>query len=89
MGDELGDIRYIINSKYRQYVVQDLSEGISYPTKIKDNHDARLPNISRALTELRERNIVEVVADEHPGKLYALTDYGETLVERIYEEELF
>ena len=89
MDDELGDIRYIINSKYREYVVQDLSKGISYPTEIKNNHDARLPNVSRALTELQERNVVKVVADEHPGKLYALTDYGEALVERMEEEGLF
>jgi len=89
MDDELGDIRYIINSKYREYVIQDLSEGISYPTKIKNKHNARLPNISRALAELQDRNIVEIVADEHPGKLYALTDYGEALVERMDEEGLF
>lgn len=88
MDDELADIRYVLNSQYRVGAMRELSTGISYPKQIKEALDARYPNVSRALRELREKDMVEVVADEHPGKLYALTDYGEQVWERIEDEGL-
>ena len=88
MNEELADIRWILNSKYRIGAMRELSGGITYPKKIKNAMDARYPNVSRALRELRERDMVEVVADEHPGKLYALTEYGEHIWSRIEEEGL-
>lgn len=88
MDEELADVRWVINSKYRVGAMRELADGISYPKKIKEALDARYPNVSRALSELKERDMVEVVADEHPGKLYALTDYGETIWTRINEEGL-
>lgn len=88
MDDELANIRWVINSKYRIYVLEHLSGGLGYPKQIKDEYDIRYPNISRALRELQERNMVKVVADEHPGKLFALTDYGEEIWKRIEDENL-
>ncbi|MCO8267449.1 ArsR family transcriptional regulator [Haloferax sp. AB510] len=88
MDEELADVRWVLNSKYRIYVMEHLSTGISYPKQIKEAYDIRYPNVSRALGELRDRKMVEIVADEHPGRLYEMTEYGEQVWERIKEEEL-
>lgn len=88
MDEELADMRWVINSKYRIYVLEHLSNGIGYPKQIKDEYDIRYPNISRALGELQDRDMVRLVADEHPGKLFALTDYGQEIWDRIEEEGL-
>lgn len=88
MDKELADMRWVINSKYRVYVLEHLSDGIGYPKQIKEEYDIRYPNISRALSELQDRDMVKLVADEHPGKLFALTDYGQKIWNRIEEEEL-
>lgn len=88
MDEELADMRWVINSKYRVYVLEHLSDGIGYPKQIKDEYDIRYPNISRALGELQDRDMVSLVADEHPGKLFALTDYGQEIWDRIEEEGL-
>jgi len=88
MDEELADIRWVLNSKYRIYILEHLSDGIGYPKQIKETYDIRYPNISRGMRELRERDMVELVADEHPGKLFRLTDYGQHIWERIEEEDL-
>lgn len=88
MDDELADIRWVLNSKYRQYVLEQLSDGIGYPKQIKEEYGIRYPNVSRALGELRDRDMVELVADEHPGRLYKITEYGTKIWTRIEEEGL-
>lgn len=88
MDEELADMRWIINSKYRIYILEHLSDGIGYPKQIKNEYDIRYPNISRAMGELQERDMVEIVADEHPGKLFKLTDYGQKIWNQIEEEGL-
>jgi DNA-binding MarR family transcriptional regulator len=88
MDEELADVRWVLNSKYRIYVLETLSDGLGYPKQIKEEYGIRYPNVSRALGELRDREMVDLVADEHPGRLYSISEYGERIWTRIEEEGL-
>jgi len=70
---------YIISSKYREQVVQQLLDGPSTPTKIAEAQDMEVSHASRALQELRDEDVTSLmVSDERrKGRIYGLTDAGE------------
>lgn len=70
---------YVLSSKYRSAVLEVLTERErATPTEIAEAADEPRPHISRALSELRDREIVELrVSDTRQvGRYYALTDEG-------------
>lgn len=75
--DEAG---YVISSKYRIEVMKRLAEGPKTPSAMaRPNSDIPIAHVSRALTNLRERDLVELLVEEErkKGRLYGLTDEGE------------
>lgn len=77
---------YILNSKYRRRVLGYLAtESPATPTDIADETDVRRPHVSRALSELRERDVVDLLVAEHTsvGRYYGLTDWGKKAWERV------
>ncbi|POG54842.1 winged helix-turn-helix domain-containing protein [Haloferax marisrubri] len=77
---------YIASSRYRLAVCRYLSEhGSGLPSRIAAETDLAQPHVSRALSELRERGIVELLVPEsqQKGRLYGLTDLGELAYERV------
>ncbi|WP_368407716.1 winged helix-turn-helix domain-containing protein [Halorussus amylolyticus] len=76
-----GDVEsYILSSKYRKHVLRHLAViGPSTPKEIADSTDDRRPHASRALSELREKGIVELKVSESRtvGRYYGLTVSGE------------
>lgn len=77
---------YIASSRYRLTVCEYLAEhGSGLPSRIAVETDLAQPHVSRALSELREQSIVELLVPEsqQKGRLYGLTDVGELAYERV------
>lgn len=74
-------LAYILSSKYRLHVLEHLAEqGTARPGEIADSTGDPRPHVSRALTELREKGVVQLQVPEsrNVGRYYALTEVGET-----------
>ncbi|KTG11720.1 MarR family winged helix-turn-helix transcriptional regulator [Haloferax profundi] len=86
----LGDLSsFVLNSKYRKYVIENLARAtLATPTEIAEKSDCHRPHISRAVSELRDENIVELsVSDDRTvGRYYCLTDTGEQLWDNIKDK---
>jgi len=80
-------IGYITASDYRSRVLDALNESPATPTTIGDRTGLELTHVSRTLSELRERDIVELLVpeDTHKGRIYGLTDTGEAAADRAQE----
>ena len=77
---------YVASSRYRQAVCQYLSlRGPGLPSEIASETDLAQPHVSRALSELRERDVVELLVPEsqQKGRLYDLTETGRIALERL------
>jgi DNA-binding MarR family transcriptional regulator len=80
--DALG---FVAASDYRCAVVAALdADGPATPTTLADRTDLELTHVSRTLTELRDRDVVELLVPEErtKGRIYGLTDSGETIAEK-------
>lgn len=85
--DEVG---YVISSEYRKEIMRHLSEGPKTPSAMaKPNTDIPIPHVSRALKNLRERDLVELLVEEErkKGRLYGLTDEGEEVWNHVSNQE--
>lgn len=73
----------VIASRYRRVVVAALRDGPATPSTIADETDVDIAHVSRALQRLREADLATLLVDEErkKGRVYALTDGGEQLVE--------
>lgn len=77
---------YVASSRYRLSVCEYLQDhGPGLPSKISTDTDLAQPHVSRALSELRERDIVELLVPEsqQKGRLYDLTETGQTALNRL------
>ena len=59
MSDEWNDIGFVISSNYRVTVLRRLDEGPATPSQIAGEWDVAITHVSRALNELRDRDLVE------------------------------
>lgn len=82
------EVSYIIRSDYRAKILQFLDKKKSTPTQLSEELDISSSHVSRALTELREKDIVERLVESRKGRIYALTDKGCKIAEKIEEENL-
>ncbi|MXR20334.1 MarR family winged helix-turn-helix transcriptional regulator [Halobacterium bonnevillei] len=83
--DALG---YVAASDYRCAVVAALDvDGPATPTTIGDRTDLEITHVSRTLTELRDRDVVELLVPEErkKGRIYGLTDGGQRLADETDE----
>ncbi|MEZ3142897.1 winged helix DNA-binding protein [Halobaculum sp. MBLA0143] len=53
------------------------------PSRIADENDLARPHVSRALAELRERQLVRSHSSDSRAKLYTLTDLGDEVATRL------
>lgn len=82
------DESFVLRSEYRFNVLRSLAgAGRLTPTMIADWTEIRQPHVSRALSELQDRDLVDLTVDEdqHKGRLYALTERGVTLWQSVNE----
>jgi DNA-binding transcriptional ArsR family regulator len=77
---------YVASSRYRLSVCEYLSEhGPGLPSEISSDTDLAQPHVSRALSELREHDVVELLVPEsqQKGRLYDLTETGRVVLDRL------
>lgn len=82
------DISYVARSTYRAYVVEYLaSHGPSMPSTIADADEQNRGNVSNALSDLRDRGLIELLVDEsvRKGRIYGLTDHGREIARELEE----
>lgn len=79
------DAAYVLNSNYRQKVITTLRDGPANPKAIAEDHGVDAAHISRAIAELRERDVVDLLVSEDvkKGRYYALTEHGEAVVDEM------
>lgn len=84
-------VSYVSRSKYREDIAVALYEqGPAAPSDIAETTGLALPHVSRALTQLRERDLVTLLVseDQHHGRLYGLTKPGRSAVEHLRHDDL-
>lgn len=81
------DVGYIKGSKHRTVVIERLAQSPAIPKEIKSDTDRPYSRISDALNDLRSRGLVELLVpdDQQKGRLYKLTDRGESAWEYMVE----
>ena len=84
-------LSYVAASDYRCAVLAALDvDGPSIPTTIEAQTGVAITHVSRTLSELRERGLVELLVPEErtKGRVYGLTDAGATLAEQTDEVDV-
>ncbi len=79
---------YVQISKYREKTVKSIGEKVKIPTNIAKDSGIRTNHISKVLSELKGKDIVECINEEdRKGRLYRLTPTGKEVLEQIQEDE--
>lgn len=78
-------VGFVRASDYRTCVLDPLTDGPATPTTVGECIDLELTHVSRTIPELRKYDLVELVVPEEraKGRIYGLTDAGESLVGKI------
>lgn len=90
MSTDWDEVGYVISSSYRVKVLQRLADSPATPTQIAADTDCSPPHISRALQDLRDRSLVDLLVSEErkKGRVYGITDRGQEIWETIEAENL-
>lgn len=79
---------YVKISKYREKTLKSIGNNVKIPTNIAKDSNIRTNHISKVLSELKSKEIVECITEEaRKGRLYRLTDTGKEVLESINEKE--
>ena len=74
-------IEFIKLSRNRELVFRALEGETLKPTDISKKTDIHRNNVSRILTQLREKDLIRLLNPENKrGRLYELTEYGEEIL---------
>ena len=84
------DVGFVISSSYRVSVLDRLSEGPATPTQIATDSESAVAHVSRALQELRDRSLVELLVPEQrrKGRVYGITDDAENIWHVIQTQQM-
>lgn len=84
------DVSYVISSRYRIEVLRHLSSGPSTPSRIASETDNSIAHVSRALKDLRDRSLVDLLVSEErtKGRVYGTTEKGSEVWNLIEAENL-
>jgi DNA-binding MarR family transcriptional regulator len=90
MSADWDEISYVISSSYRVAVLRRLAESPATPSRIASEAECSIAHVSRALQELRERSLVDLLVseDRQKGRVYGITDEGRTVWTTIEAENL-
>jgi len=85
MTDDWDAVGFVVSSRYRVLVLRRLAEGPASPSTIATDADVAISHVSRALSELSEHSLVELLVPEprKKGRIYGLTDHGEDVWDHI------
>jgi DNA-binding MarR family transcriptional regulator len=90
MTSEWDEVSFVISSRYRVETLKQLSGGPATPSQIASEAAVGIAHVSRALQELRERSLTELLVseDRKKGRVYGITEKGEKIWETIEAENL-
>jgi len=90
LSDEmLTEISYVKISSYRLRVMKSLKDEVKMPSEIARDADIRQNHISKVLSELKARDLVECINPEvRKGRLYRHTDKGNEIINEINSDDL-
>jgi predicted transcriptional regulator len=90
MSDEWNAIGFVISSNYRVTVLRRLNQGPATPSQIANDEDIAITHVSRALRELGERDLVELLVPENrrKGRVYGITEKGERIWKEMQSQNL-
>jgi DNA-binding transcriptional ArsR family regulator len=78
--DAYGDAGFVLASKYRAEMLRLLADRPGTPSQLDERRDETgLAHVSRALQEMRERGLVELLVPDaqQKGRVYGITAAGE------------
>lgn len=79
---------YVQISKYREKTLKSIGDDVKIPTNIAKDSGIRTNHISKVLSELKSKEIVECINEEaRKGRLYRLTDTGKEVLDAINDKE--
>lgn len=78
---------FIVSSRYRLATLRRLVKGPATPTQIATDADVRITHVSRALQELRERGLVDLLVseDRKKGRVYGVNETGREVADILAE----
>lgn len=91
MADELwDDVSFVISSGYRATTLRRLVESPATPSRIAEDTGLSVAHVSRALQELRDNGLVELLVseDRKKGRVYGSSERGDEVWEMIDAENL-
>ena len=90
VASEWDDVSYVISSRYRIATLKRLSDSPATPSRIAEDTDLSVAHVSRALQELRDHDLTELLVSENrkKGRVYGITDHGEKVWETIEAENM-
>lgn len=88
--DDWDHVSFVISSRYRVATLQRLASGPATPSQVANDADVRITHVSRALQELRERDLVDLLVsdDRKKGRVYGLNETGREVWETIEAENM-
>lgn len=83
-------IGYVVSSRYRVEVLARLTDSPAPPSTIAADTDCDISHVSRALQDLREQELVELLVPESrkKGRIYGITDEGSEIWTTIESQNL-
>ncbi|WP_299523192.1 transcriptional regulator [uncultured Methanobrevibacter sp.] len=73
--------QYVLSSTYRTNTIKAIGDDVKIPTNIAKDSGIRTNHISKVLSELKNKDIVECINEEaRKGRLYRLTDIGKEIL---------
>lgn len=79
----LDQAAYVLGSRYRKAIVNELESSPTTPSQIADRNELSLSHVSRALSELREKDLVRSHSSDSRTKLYVLTTRGNRVADLV------
>ncbi|WP_456237578.1 ArsR family transcriptional regulator [Halocatena halophila] len=78
MTTEWDTVSFVLASTYREDVLRNLVSGPSTPSQIASETDHSMSHISRALSELRDHELIELLVseDRRKDRVYGSTEMG-------------
>ena len=90
MTPDWDQVSFVISSTHRIAVLQRLATGPATPSQIADDTGISISHVSRALSSLRDEDLVELLVSEErkKGRVYGITDRGAEIWSTIEAENL-
>ncbi len=90
MDDNWDEVSYVISSSYRVVVLERLADSPATPSRIAQDSDRAITHVSRALQGLRDHDLVDLLVseDRQKGRVYGITEHGETVWQTIEAQNL-